>query len=254
LVRELMTQYGQIDVLFYDLPQCYSAADWRSVELNAMVRQLQPRIIINNRAMTTEDYATPEQHIRAASRGRMWESCMTLNRHWGYCPTDCDYKSPRIVVLTLASVASGAGNLLLNVGPNGQGRIPIESEAVLHRVGQWLQVHGESIYGSERHNLLWNLWGPTTVKGNTMYLHLEDYFGSTLVVGGLTKRVLAATMLSTGQRLHVDQRSTQTIITGLPDQSPDELVSVVKLELDGPPDQDISRVIGEADIFPNLPE
>jgi alpha-L-fucosidase len=254
LLRELMTQYGKIDVLFYDLPQCYSAAEWRSVELNAMVRQLQPQIIINNRAMTTEDYATPEQHVSVAPQGRMWESCMTLNRHWGYCPTDRDYKSPRNVVLTLASVASGAGNLLLNVGPNAQGRIPNESEAILRRVGQWLQIHGESIYDSERHNLLWNLWGPTTVKGNTMYLHLEDYFGSTLTVGGLTNRVLTATLLSTGQPLQVNQRPTQTIISGLPDQSPDELVSVVKLELDAPPDQDIGRVIGAADIFPDLPK
>jgi alpha-L-fucosidase len=254
LVRELMTQYGQIDVLFYDLPQCYSAAEWRSVELNAMVRQLQPQIIINNRAMTTEDYATPEQHVAAAPRGRMWECCMTLNRHWGYCPTDRDYKSPQTIVLTLASVASGAGNLLLNVGPDAEGQIPVESEAILRRVGQWLHVHGESIYGSERHSLPWNLWGPTTVKGNTMYLHLEDCFGTNLVVGGLTKRVLAATVLGTEQRLCVDQRSTQTIITGLPDQLPDELVRVVKLELDGPPDQDISRVIGAADIFPDLPE
>jgi alpha-L-fucosidase len=184
----------------------------------------------------------------------MWESCMTLNRHWGWCPTDRDYKSPRNVVLTLSSAASGAGNLLLNVGPSTQGRIPGESEAILRRVGQWLQIHGESIYGSERHNLLWNLWGPTTVKGNTMYLHLEDYFGPTLTVGGLTNRVLAATLLSTGRRLHVDQRPTQSIISGLPDQSPDELLSVVKLELDGPPDQDISRVIGAADIFPDLPK
>jgi hypothetical protein len=87
-----------------------------------------------------------------------------------------------------------------------------------------------------------------------MYLHLEDYFGATVVIGGLTKRVLTATMLSTGLLLHVDQRPTQTIISGLPDQSPDELVSVVKLELDAPPDQDISRVIGAADIFPDLPE
>jgi predicted transcriptional regulator len=87
-----------------------------------------------------------------------------------------------------------------------------------------------------------------------MYLHLEDYFGPTLIVGGLTDRVLTATMLSTGQRLQVDQRSTQTVISGLPEQSPDELVSVVKLVLDASPDQDISRVIGAADIFPDLPE
>jgi alpha-L-fucosidase len=254
LVRELMTQYGRIDILWYDLPQCYTPAEWRSVELNAMVRQLQPQIIINNRAMTAEDFGTPEQHIIASPKGRMWESCMTLNRHWGYCPTDHDYKSPRAVALMLANVASGTGNLLLNVGPDAQGKIPMPSETILRKVGQWLQIHGEAIYASQRHNLLWNLWGPTTVKGNTIYLFLEDYFGSILTVGGLTNRVLNAMLLSTGRRLRAQQRQTQTVITGLPKQSPDDVLSVVKLELDGPPNQDISRVIGAADIFPDLPK
>jgi alpha-L-fucosidase len=263
LVRELMTQYGRIDILWYDLPQCYTSAEWRSVELNTMVRWLQPQIIINNRAMTTEDFGTPEQHITACPRGRMWESCMTLNRHWGYCPTDHDYKSPRAVALMLATVASGSGNmllnggtgnLLLNVSPDAHGKIPGASQAILRKVGQWLRIHGEAIYASQSNNLTWNLWGPTTVRGNTMYLFLEEYFGPTLTVGGLTNRVLQARMLSTGQRLRVQRLRTQTVITGLPKEPPDDVLSVVKLELDGPPDQDVSRVIGAADIFPDLPK
>jgi alpha-L-fucosidase len=253
LVRELLTGYGKIDILWYDLPQCYSPAEWRSVELNAMARQLQPHILINNRALTNEDFGTPEQHATATSLGRMWEACMTLNRRWGYCPSDRDYKSPKEVVLTLASVAGGAGNLLLNVGPDGEGRIPEESARILRRTGEWLRVHGESIYGTNRHNLLWNLWGPITVKGNTLFIHQEVYFGKELVIGGLTNQVLNATLLTTGQPLRVEKKGDQTIISGLPEQSPDELVSVIKLELDGEPDQDISRVINKADIAPEFP-
>jgi alpha-L-fucosidase len=252
LVRELMTGYGRIDVLWYDLPQCYSVKEWRSVELNAMARRLQPDILINNRALTPEDFATPEQHATASKPGRMWESCMTLNENWGYCPSDRAFKSPREVALTLAGVASGAGNLLLNVGPDGEGRIPAASARILRRVGKWLRVHGESIYESERHNLMWYLFGPVTRRGNTIYLHLRRYYGPELIVGGLTNRVRRATLLTTGQKLTVTRRGAQTILRGLPAKSPD-LVSVVKLELVGEPDHDISRVIGGADIFPNLP-
>lgn len=253
LVRELMTGYGRIDVLWYDLPQCFSPAEWRSVELNAMARSLQPHILINNRAMTTEDFATPEQHISAAPPGRMWEACMTLNDNWGFVPSDRNFKSPRAVVLSLAGVASGAGNLLLNVGPDGRGAIPPESRDILKKVGRWLRTHGESIYASERHALSFYLFGPVTRRGSTVYLHLKNYFGPELIVGGLTNNVLSATLLSTGEPLQAERRGAQVFLRGLPDTSPDELMSVIKLELDGEPDHDISRVIGGADIFPKLP-
>lgn len=254
LVRELMSGYGKIDILWYDLPQCYSAAEWRAVELNAMARELQPHILINNRAMTTEDFRTPEQHVAAAPLGRMWETCMTLNKNWGYCPGDHDFKSPREVMLMLATVASGGGNLLLNVGPNGQGAIPVESSRILRTVGEWLHQHGESIFPVHRHSLPWNLWGPTTVHGATMYLHLERYFGEQVVIGGLTNRVRRATYLTTGKELGVEQRDRQTVISGLPAQAPANSLGVIKVELDAEPDQDISRVIGGADVFPKFPE
>ncbi|NBC11248.1 MAG: alpha-L-fucosidase, partial [Planctomycetes bacterium] len=169
MVHELMTGYGRIDVLFYDLPQCYSVNDWRSVELNAMVRSLQPQIIINNRALTTEDTATPEQHVSAAPPGRCWEACMTLNENWGYAPHDHDFKSPRQVVLQLAAAAAGCGNLLLNVGPDPAGRIPPESVAILEQVGEWLDRHAEAIHTHDRNPLMWYNFGPTTVNGHNLY-------------------------------------------------------------------------------------
>jgi len=254
LVRELMTGYGKIDILWYDLPQSYSPAEWRSVELNAMARSLQPHIIINNRAMTTEDFGTPEQHVASAPKGRMWESCMTLNDNWGYCPSDKQFKTSRDVALTLANVASGCGNLLLNVGPDGLGRIPDESASILRTVGRWLDANAEAIYPVDRHSLSFNLWGPTTVSGNSMYLFLKNYFGNSLTVGGLKPNVLSAKLLASGRSLRVNRKEAQTMLSGLPDASPDSMPSVVKLELDGVPAQDISEVIGGADVFPDFPK
>lgn len=253
LIDELMTNYGKIDILWYDLPQCYTALQWQAVDLNHHIRNLQPDILINNRAYTSEDFGTPEQHIAAAPVGRLWESCMTLNEHWGYCPHDHDYKSPADVAANLAQVASGGGNLLLNVGPTPQGIIPTESQQILKQVGMWLQRNGESVYdASDRHGLMFNLFGPITAKGNNLYLHLKNYWGKQVIVGGLTPNVISARILGNNTPLQVQRHKHQTIISGLPDTSPDEVLTVIHLTLDGKPDQDISRVIGAADIFPKL--
>lgn len=253
LLTELMTQYGKIDILWYDLPQCYSALQWQAVDLNHHLRNLQPDILINNRAYTSEDFSTPEQHIVAAPSGRLWESCMTLNNHWGYCPHDDNYKSASQVVLNLAQVASGGGNLLLNVGPDPQGRIPQPAIDILKQTGNWLQRNGQSIYqASDRQGLSFNLWGPVTSCGNDLYLHLKNYWGNELIIGGLTPDVKHARIMANNQPLTIRRNNHQTILGGLPSKSPDELVTVLHLQLDGKPDQDISRVIGQADIFPNL--
>ncbi len=253
LVRELMTDYGRIDILWYDLPQGYSPQQWRADQLNAMARRLQPRILINNRAMTVEDFATLERHIHPAPPERMWEACMTLNDNWGYCAADHDWKSPRDVAIQLAQVAAGQGNLLLNVGPDGDGRIPEPAPTILRRVGQWLAVNGESIYGTDRTTISFNLWGPTTTRGCRMYLHLQRYFGPEVVIGGLTNTIRHARLLATGQPLSWEQQDHRTFLRGLPPDPPDDLLTVVELELDRPPDQDISRIIGDADRFPDLP-
>ncbi len=255
LVRELVTGYGDLDVLWYDLPQNFTPAAWRSVELNAMVRSHQPQVLINNRALTTEDFATPEQHAEPAEPGRLWEACMTLNDNWGYCPSDTNYKSPREVVRLLAQVASASGNLLLNVGPDATGKIPDESQRILLDVGAWLRTHGEAVYGSQRHRMSWNTWGACTANGNTLYLHLMRYFGDgAITIGALRNDIRAATLLTTGQPLSVDRLDEHRWrFAGLPRETPDPLMPVVRLELDGPPRQDFHWQLGDADHFPVYP-
>lgn len=255
MVRELMTGYGKVDILWYDLPQSYSANAWRSVELNHMVRQHQPDILINNRAYTSEDFSTPEQAVKAAPPGRPWESCMTLNESWGYCPSDHAFKSPREVALMLASVAAGGGNLLLNVGPDGRGAIPEQSRAILSEVGRWLRRNGEAVFDTQRHDLPWLLVGPSTLKQHTLYVFLRRYYGSTIPIGGITNRIRRVRLLSDGRELPFEQRDEgpRLDISGLPETSPDPVLTVLAIECEGETDLNISRTINAADIHPVLP-
>lgn len=254
MVEELVTQYGKIDVMWYDLPQGLSAAQWRARELNAMVRQHQPGILINNRSMLAEDFSISEQNSNAPSMGRMWEACTTLNESWAYVDGDKDFKTPRQVARTLAKISSNGGNLLLNVGPDAAGRIPPESREIVERVGEWLERNREAIEAKPIDRLPFNLWGSTLAAENRMYLFLERYFGCELRIGGLVPNVTGAKILSYPGELSWDRRGDQTIIRGLPKEDPDEILTVLRLDLDGPPDQEISRVISGADIMARFPD
>ena len=141
-VRELMTNYGKIDILWYDVSWPLATPEaWESYELNAMVRKLQPEIIINDRSQLAEDFGTPEEHITAATGGRAWEACMTFNGSWGWQQTPPeDWHSVRKVLDMLRTCTAGAGNLLLNIGPLPDGSVPNEAIERLDKVGQWLDT------------------------------------------------------------------------------------------------------------------
>src|SRR5881628_2005889 len=117
LVRELMTNYGKIDILWYDVDWPLDAKGWESEKMNGMVFKLQPDIIVNNRNGLPGDFSTPEQEIRATKAGRAWESCMTMNDSWGYQRADDNWKSAKTLVRNVVECAQGGGNYLLNIGP-----------------------------------------------------------------------------------------------------------------------------------------
>ncbi|MGI6367249.1 MAG: alpha-L-fucosidase [Anaerolineae bacterium] len=233
-VRELCTNYGKLDILWYDGGWPYTAQDWRSDELNTMVRELQPGIIINNRAQLPADFDTPEQHVAASAPGRPWEACITLNGSWGYNAADDEWKSPRQVVSTLVRCASGGGNLLLNVGPRPDGTIPAESEQILRRVGEWLDVNGESIYGTDR-SPFFTSTGMTTLRGKSLYVHVLRWPGSELVVPRLLTPVSSARFLANGEPIAWEQRGDRVFLQELPAAAPDDLDTVIVLELEGEP-------------------
>ena len=156
-LRELMTNYGKIDYLWYDgcsAPGSTDAAHmeemWRVREMNAMVRSLQPEILINDRSSAAEDYSTPEQCLTPPPRGRMWESCITCNRSWGYVKDDADWKSAETLVRSLLHCARFGGNLLVNIGPRADGSVPEECVRAFEGLGDYVAKCPESVYGSER--------------------------------------------------------------------------------------------------------
>ena len=233
-VRELCTNYGKLDILWYDGGWPYTAEDWRSEALNAMVRQLQPGIIINNRAQLPADFDTPEQHVVASAPGRPWEACMTLNGSWGYNEADTDWKTPKQVIETLVRCASGGGNLLLNIGPKADGTVPPESERILRQVGDWLKTNGASIYGTDR-SPFFTSTGMTTLKGNTVFVHVLRWPGRQLTIPRILNQVRSVHMLHNGESVVFEQRGDRVILDKLPARAPDALDTVIVLELEGAP-------------------
>jgi len=242
LIRELMTNYGKIDVLWYDVHWPLDAKGWESEKMNQMVFSLQPDIIVNNRNDLPGDFTTPEQTIKAEEGGRAWESCMTLNDSWGYQKADDNWKTPRTVIRNLITCARDGGNYLLNIGPQPDGSIPPESERILRDVGAWMQTGGATIYGAEPCKVARGNYANFTRKGNTLYMHVHFWPGTDVSISGLKQKVLSAKVLKTGQNAIVAQDGFRTHITGLPATAPDTPVTTIAIECDGVPEQDVIYV------------
>jgi alpha-L-fucosidase len=239
-IRELLTNYGKIDVLWYDVSWPLTPDGWESQKMNDMVFQLQPEIIVNNRNGLEGDFATPEQTVRADVRA--WESCMTMNDSWGYHKADDDWKTPKTVVRNLIACARDTGNYLLNIGPLPDGSIPPESVRIMTPVGKWMERNGASIYQSEKTQPRHSNFASFTRKGNTLYMHVHFWPGETVALGGLTNRVQSARLLAGGKAVKFQQEEFRVRFTGLPENAPDDPVTTIAIECDGEPNQDMNWI------------
>jgi alpha-L-fucosidase len=249
LIRELLTNYGKIDVLWYDVDWPLTAEQWESKKMNEMVFKLQPDIIVNNRNGLPGDFSTPEQTIRAERGGRAWESCMTMNNSWGYTPADDDWKNSKSIVRNLVTCARGGGNYLLNIGPKPDGSVPEQSVSVLTEVGHWMDKNGPTIYEAEPCSARGHTFAGYTRKGNTLYIHvhfwpaqtigtqaLEFYKPPTVVaIGGMRSKVKAARLYASGKKVDFVQDDISVRFTGLPHDAPDHPVTVIEAECESEP-------------------
>jgi alpha-L-fucosidase len=237
-IRELLTNYGKIDVLWYDVAWPLDAKGFESERMNEMVFRLQPEIIVNNRNKLEGDFSTPEQRIEAAQGGRAWESCMTLNGSWGYHANDTEWKSPKTIARNLITCARDGGNYLLNIGPRSDGSVPEDSVRILEAVGGWLDRNGSAIYTSQPCQPRRSAYAMFTRVGSTLYMHIHAWPGDTAVITGLLTPVRSARLLASGQAVRFQQEKLRTKLLGLPNNAPDAPLTTIAIECDGEPKQD----------------
>ncbi|MDE2127778.1 MAG: alpha-L-fucosidase [Armatimonadetes bacterium] len=200
-LRELLTNYGPIGIIWFDGGWEHTGAQLHSQEINRLIRSIQPKVMINDRDHEPQDYSTPEQTIpaNALPNGRLWETCMTMNNTWGYSANDHDFKSAPDLIRKLCDIASKGGNFLLNVGPDSLGRIPQEEVDRLEAIGRWMKVNGDSIYGTTK-----SPWtrpqfdGRCTTKGSNLYLQVFNWPEGGLKLQGLQTHVKGVSALADG--------------------------------------------------------
>jgi len=230
-LRELLTGYGPIAGVWFDTPGPITPE--QSAMLVNLVHDLQPDCLVNSRiGHGLGDYDTlGDQEIPSLPRPGLWETCDTHNDTWGYAWYDRNFKSSTELATRLARVVSRGGTYLLNVGPDGLGRIPDASARILREVGQWVQAHEDALHGANPTPLGPLPWGECTARDGRLYLHVAQWPAEgRLLVPGLAGSVRAARL--DGRELVIDYEP-EAIALSLPPHRPDSLLPVVSLDVTG---------------------
>jgi len=275
-VHELMTNYGDIGVMWFDGEWERTWTHEHGLDLYNDVRNIKPDIIVNNRVdkgrqgmrgMTRAggfagDFGTPEQEIPATGLPSVdWETCMTMNDTWAFKKQDHNWKSSEDLIRKLVDVASKGGNFLLNVGPTAEGLIPQPSVERLRDIGKWMKLNDEAIYGTSASPFQTLPWGRCTqtvldASNSRLYLHVFEWpQDGRLRVPGLLSEPIEAHLLihmrtQSGIR-HVNvSRDGDALVLRLPSEAPDPIDTVVVLDIVGSPDVcEPPAIAADSDIF-----
>lgn len=202
-VEFLCTNYGKIDLLWFDGDWERNAEQWKSKELACMIYRLQPGCVVNNRLRHRDlgHYGTPENVVPLSDRGGWWEFCMSPGENWDGPAADKELKKPAELIRITADVIGMNGNMLMNVAPTDKGAISSKQIKNMNEVGHWVTEHAEAIYGAKGGFPIGLFNGPVTQKGNTLYLFVHDAPKNEIVLKGTQNNVKRVTHLKSGKEL-----------------------------------------------------
>ncbi len=238
-VRELMSNYGDVAVLWWDTPT--NMTDAYATKLQALLK-LQPNIITNDRLKRPNfpgDTGTPEQKIPGQNEldGKDWETCMTMGSSWGYKSWDTNWKTPEKLIRNLCDIASKGGNYLLNIGPDALGQIPEPSIESLKAIGLWMKTNSEAIYATKASPLGTLSWGRCTQKtegGNTiLYFSVFEWpKDGKILIPGVAQPIISGKILADKSSLKT-KSSSDGLVISVPAEAPDVIATVIKVTLKG---------------------
>ena len=202
-MREILTNYGTVDLIWFDGDWERSAKQWKAPELREYLHRLNPNIIINSRLQGYGDYDTPEQGAPIVAPTRPWEFCTTINNNWGYRKYDNDYKTSRMIIRMFGDCLTMGGNMLLDVGPKADGSLDPRQEQILLDLGSWIDDNREAVYGTDKGiNYRYFLGGSTVSKDRkTLYLISYDRPDEYFCLKGLLTPVKRISVLHSNETL-----------------------------------------------------
>lgn len=241
-MRELMTNYGTVDLLWFDGDWERSANQWKAKEFKAYLESLNPNVIVNSRLQGYGDYETPEQGIPLYGPKGVWEFCATINDSWGYRPSDNHYKTSKQIIRMFCDCLTLGGKMLLDVGPKEDGTLDERQVKVLEDLGTFIHDNEKAIYETEKGLSYSQFLGGSTLSKDkkTIYLFVYDKPSEYLCVKGVKTPVKKVTVLHTGEELSFDYTGSLPW-SGIPgtlwikaDQMKEHpLTTVLKVELEG---------------------
>ena len=255
-MHELMTNYGKIDLLWFDGDWERSAKQWKAKEFKAYLESMNPEVIVNSRLQGYGDYETPEQGIPLRGPEGVWEFCTTINTSWGYRPSDNDYKTSKQIIRMFCDCLTLGGKMLLDVGPKEDGTLDERQVKILEDLGTFIHDNEEAIYETEKGISYDHFLGGSTLSADkkVLYLFVYDKPSENLCVKGIKTPVKKVSVLHTGENLSFSYTGSLPW-SGIPgtlwiraDQMKEHpLVTVLKVELEG----EITFNVGHGEVVTN---
>lgn len=231
-LNELSSQYKP-DLLWFDGDWEHTSDEWQAPKTLENLRKFNPNIIINSRLNNHGDYETPEQGIPVITpQSEYWELCYTMNDAWGYQPLDHNYKTPNMMVRTLADVISMGGNLLLDIGPKSDGTIPNEQVEILHNLARWTSKNKEAIYGTRKGLPFENYKGKSSLSkdGKKLFLYVEEAKDFVKIYGLNTPPLSAKALGDSNTKINITSENNGNYTINVSNTKFDQDVTVVELD------------------------